>query len=226
MPEDSKELQAIYQRRFDQTAAYRGKVWDVLAPWLSRYLPDSCEAALDLGCGYGEWINRLPAKHRHAMDLNADARSRLAPGVHFHEQDCTATWPIAPGSLDAVVTSNFFEHLPNKDALRATLLQARRALRPGGRLIAMGPNIRHLPGRYWDFIDHHVALTDASLGEALRLAGFIVTQSIPRFLPYSMVGGPRYPLVLLQLYLALRPAWALFGRQFLLVAEKPAQAVR
>jgi hypothetical protein len=69
-------------------------------------------------------------------------------------------------------------------------------------------------------------LTDASLGEALRLAGFTVTQAIPRFLPYSMVGGPRYPLVLLRLYLALRPAWALFGRQFLLVAEKPAQAVQ
>jgi hypothetical protein len=32
--------------------------------------------------------------------------------------------------------------------------------------------------------------------------------------------------VLLRLYLALRPAWALFGRQFLLVAEKPAQAVQ
>jgi SAM-dependent methyltransferase len=226
MPEDAKDLQAIYQNRFEQTAAYRGEVWEVLAPWLSRYFPERCESLLDLGCGYGEWINRVAAKHRHAMDLNADARRHLAPGVVFHEQDCTAAWPVAPGSLDAVVTSNFFEHLPNKDALRATLLQAHRALRPGGRLIAMGPNIRYLPGRYWDFIDHHIALTDASLGEALRLAGFKVTQAIPRFLPYSMVGGPRYPLLFLRLYLALRPAWPLFGRQFLLVAEKPAQAVR
>ena len=226
MPEDAKDLQAIYQNRFEQTAAYRGEVWEVLAPWLSRYFPERRESLLDLGCGYGEWINRVAAKHRHAMDLNADARRHLAPGVLFHEQDCTAAWPVAPGSLDAVVTSNFFEHLPNKDALRATLLQAHRALRPCGRLIAMGPNIRYLPGRYWDFIDHHIALTDASLGEALRLAGFNVTQAIPRFLPYSMVGGPRYPLVFLRLYLALRPAWPLFGRQFLLVAEKPAQAVQ
>ncbi len=226
MPEDAKELQAIYQSRFERTAAYRGRIWDVLAPWLSRYLPRPRDSVLDLGCGYGEWINRIVATRRHAMDLNADARERLASDIAFHRQDCAAAWPFAADSLDAVVTSNFFEHLPDKDALRETLRQAHRALRPGGRLIAMGPNIRCLPGRYWDFIDHHIALTDASLAEALRLAGFTVTHAIPRFLPYSMVGGPRYPLVFLRLYLALRPAWTLFGRQFLLVGEKRAATVQ
>lgn len=155
------------------------------------------------------------------MDLNADARRHLAAGVIFHEQDCTQEWPLSPGSLDAVVTSNFFEHLPDKDALRATLRQAWRALRPGGRLIAMGPNIRYLAGRYWDFFDHHVPLTEASLSEALSLEGFTVIRAIPRFLPYSMVGGPNYPLPLLRLYLALPVVWPLFGRQFLVVAEKP-----
>jgi SAM-dependent methyltransferase len=221
MPETPADLQAIYARRFADTAAYRAKVWSVLAPYLQRWAPSTCNRALDLGCGYGEWINALPAAERHGMDLNADSRRHLAPGIHFHEQDCTSDWPVAPGSLDLVVTSNFFEHLPSKDALKKTLRQAHRALRPGGRLIAMGPNTRYLAGQYWDFLDHHLALTEKSLAEGLRLAGFEVVNACPRFLPFTMVGGPRYPLAFLRLYLALPFTWPLFGRQFLVVAEVP-----
>ena len=221
MAETAQDLKSIYARRFAATAAYRASVWAILSPYLSRWFPKTNRVTLDLGCGYGEWINSLQTPERHAMDLNADARSHLAPRVVFHEQDCTQEWPLPAGSLDVVVTSNFFEHLPNKDALRTTLRQAHRTLRPGGRLIAMGPNIRYLPSRYWDFLDHHVALTEASLSEALNLEGFTIVRAIPRFLPYTMVGAPRYPLLFLRLYLALPITWLLFGRQFLVIAEKP-----
>ncbi len=221
MTTDKQELTSIYAKRFSPTADYRDRVWTVLAPWLARFFPAPCKRILDLGCGYGEWVNHLSADERHAMDLNPASRGRLAPGVVFHEQDCSQPWPVPAGSLDAVVTSNFFEHLPDKAALRDTLRHAHAALRPGGRLIAIGPNIRHLHGRYWDFIDHHVALSDASISEALRIAGFEIRLSRPKFMPYSIVGGPRYPLALVRLYLAMPPIWAVFGRQFLVVAEKP-----
>ncbi len=59
----------------------------------------------------------------------------------------------ADDSLNVVFTSNFFEHLHTKRELRETLMQARRCLRPGGGIIALGPNIRYLPGKYWDFYD-------------------------------------------------------------------------
>src|SRR5207247_9004253 len=38
---------------------------------------------------------------------------------------------------------------------------------------------------YWDFIDHHVALTERSLTEAASAAGFDVEHLVPRFLPYT-----------------------------------------
>ena len=85
----------------------------------------------------------------------------------------------------------------------------------------MGPNIRLLGGRYWDFIDHHIPLSDKSLGEALQMEAFVVNRCIPGFLPYSLVGGPEYPLVLLKAYLAMPWAWRLFGRQFLVIANRP-----
>jgi hypothetical protein len=62
-----------------------------------------------------------------------------------------------------VFTGNLFEHLPGKTHLGHTLRAAFRCLRKGGRLIAMGPNIKFVPGAYWDFYDHHLALTKLSL---------------------------------------------------------------
>jgi SAM-dependent methyltransferase len=154
------------------------------------------------------------------MDLNPRSPEYLAPGVEFLAQDCSARWPLPNASLDVVFTSNFFEHLPDKKALRDTLVEARRCLKPGGRLIALGPNIKYVQGAYWDFWDHFLCLTEMSLGEALENNGYRVTLSHTRFLPYSMVGVPRYPLACLRLYLALPVLWRLFGKQFLVVAEK------
>jgi SAM-dependent methyltransferase len=213
-------LKRLYLNRFAENRAYRNRVWEMLARELfSRWVPADA-AVLDLGAGYGEFINNARASRKYAMDLNPDSKDRVSADVTFFHHDCATPWPLGPEELDVVFTSNFFEHLPDKAALAATILEAWRCLRPGGRLIALGPNIRYLPGRYWDFFDHHIPLSDASLGEVLMISGFELETVIDRFLPYTMVGGPEYPLALLRLYLAMPWAWRLFGRQFLLVARK------
>src|SRR5690349_24406245 len=101
------------------------------------------------------------------MDLNPGTRENLDAQVSFLEQDCSTRWPLGDQSLDLVFTSNFFEHLPNKTALGRTLEEVFRCLKPGGRLVAMGPNIKHTLGRYWDFWDHYLPLTEKSLAEGL-----------------------------------------------------------
>ncbi len=155
------------------------------------------------------------------MDANPDARMRLASDVEFIEQDCTQPWPIADASLDVIFSSNFFEHLETKGALQQTLGHAWRALRRGGLLIAMGPNIRYLPGSYWDFIDHHIPLSDRSIVEAMEIAGFSRRRVVDRFLPYTMSESSRpAPLSLVDLYLRLPFVWRFFGKQFLVVMEK------
>lgn len=218
-PED---LQRIYDARFSDNLEYRSKVWLILVgDWFSQYVQPT-DSVLDLGCGYGEFINTVQCAKKAAMDLNPDVPRHLGKDVRFFRQDCSARWDIEDASLDAVFTSNFFEHLPDKAALGRTLDEIRRCLRPGGRLIAMGPNIKYLPGEYWDFWDHYVALTEASLKEALMTRGFEVGVCIARFLPYTMASGPRYPLIFLRAYLKLSFAWKLFGKQFLVVAKKPA----
>jgi SAM-dependent methyltransferase len=219
-PHSPNELQTMYEKRFAGKREYRDKVWRVLVDdYFARWIPPD-GSVLDLGCGHCEFINNVRSKKRFGMDLNPDAVKRAAPGVEILAQNCAQPWAVPENSLDVVFTSNFFEHLPTKHELQDTLTQTWRCLRPGGRIIALGPNIRYLPGEYWDFFDHYLALTELSLGEAMAETGFTVEKQIPRFLPYTMSRGGQPPVWILRLYLNLRFAWPLFGKQFLVVGRK------
>jgi SAM-dependent methyltransferase len=214
------DVKTIYARRFSGKEDYRQRVWDVLVSDFFFNLAPPGGAVLDLGCGHGEFINQVNGATRYAMDLNPDSGSHLDAGVCWLQQDCAAEWPLSDGVLDLVFTSNLFEHLPDKSTLVATLKEAYRCLRPGGHFVALGPNIKYVGGAYWDFWDHHLPLTDASMAEVLETVGFKLQRVVSRFLPYSMSGGRRYPLLFLRIYLRLPMAWWLFGRQFLIVATK------
>lgn len=216
----SDNLRRLYEQRFSGKEEYRRKVWDILVScYFYRFIPSGA-TVLDLGCGHGEFINHVNDAKRYAMDFNPGAAPHLDRDIHFFEHDSGSSWPLSDNCLDVVFTSNFFEHLPNKATLLTTMHEAYRCLAPGGRLIALGPNIKYVAGAYWDFWDHHIPLTDASLSEALETVGFTLQSVVPRFLPYTMSGGRDYPLFMLRLYLKMPLLWKLFGRQFLIVAKK------
>ena len=220
LPHDETDLSRIYSHRFKGNLDYRKSVWIVLVNcFFSRWVPKT-GTVLDLGCGYGEFINQVVAGKKYAMDLNPDAPNYLSRDVAFLHQDCSLPWPLAENSVDVVFTSNFFEHLPDKPALGRTLDQIKHCLKPGGVLLAMGPNIKCLPGAYWDFWDHYLPLTELSLKEALDNRSFVVERCIARFLPYTMSGTQTFPSTLIRLYLAIPIAWRIMGKQFLLVAKK------
>src|ERR1700737_1671755 len=213
-PHSPAELQRLYEKRFAGKSEYRDKVWRVLVDeYFARWLPARA-TVLDLGCGPCGFINNVRSEKRFGMDLNPDTVQQAATGVQILAQSCSKPWSIPDDSLDVVFTSNFFEHLYTKRGPRDTLIQAWRCLRPGGRIIALGPNIRYLPGEYWDFYDHYLALTELSLGEVLTDTRFRLEEQIPRFLPYTMSRGGQPPVWMLRLYLKLKFTWPLFGKQF------------
>ena len=218
--EISQDLEKQYQRRFAALDSYRDSVWKVLVrDFFQRYVNPGA-AVLDLGSGWGEFIRHIDAHRRIAMDLNPDMPSHVGPCVETILQDCSQPWQISDSSLDVVFASNFFEHLPDKGALRRTLSEAMRCLKKGGRIICLGPNIRFLHGAYWDFWDHFLPLTDRSMIEVLTLTGFAMERIEPRFLPYSMSQRFTPPIGFVTLYLRLPFLWRILGKQFLLVARK------
>lgn len=220
MNPQGSDLQQIYRLRFEKNQAYRKKIWRILTERFFQKFIKPTDTVLDLGCGYGEFINQISCGKKFGMDLNPESPGHLAREVSFLRQDCSEKWDIPGETLDVVFTSNFFEHLPSKEALGKTLEQTRRCLKPGGKLIALGPNIKFIPGPYWDFWDHYLPLTELSLGEGLRNHGFEVELCLSKFLPYTMVNAPQYPMFLLRAYLAMPLIWKIFGQQFLVVAVR------
>lgn len=217
-------LAAQYRRRFEAEQSARIGVWRVLVDaWFSRYLLGA-EAVLDLGCGWGAFINHVTTPRRYGIDLNEDAHRHLDEDVVLFRQSADDPWPLPESSLDLVFTSNFLEHLPSRDAIMGALGEAFRCLRPGARIVCLGPDIRYAKGDYWNFFDHVVPLTARSLTEALELAGFRSDELIDRFLPYTLAGRRPPSSFVIRTYLRLRPAWRLLGRQFLAVAAKPEAA--
>ena len=99
---------------------------------------------LDLGAGFSEFINSISANTKYAMNLNPEILNAAGSEVKIFQQDCSDSWPLAEAELDVVFTSNFLEHLPNKEAVRRALSNAHHCLKPRGRFIAMGPNIKYI----------------------------------------------------------------------------------
>jgi ubiquinone/menaquinone biosynthesis C-methylase UbiE len=128
---------------------------------------------------------------------------------------------LPEASIDVVFTSNFLEHLRTKEECNKVLQEVLRVLRPGGRFVVMGPNIKYTYKVYWDFYDHSLALSHLSLSEALECSGFEMHRVIARFLPFTMVGKTPSHDLLIRAYLAFPPIWKIMGRQFLVVAGKP-----
>lgn len=216
----SDSLSAEYRLRFAKSARYRQSVWKILTKQYFQSQVGSHSSILDLGCGWGEFINHIQAKEKYAMDLNPEAQEHLSADVSFIHQSCAQQWPLPHNALDVVFTSNFLEHLPTKEELLKTLTEAHLRLEKGGLIICLGPNIRYTGGAYWDFFDHYIPLSEASLSEALQLSGFQIEQCLPRFLPYTMSDGKQAPLWCVSLYLRLPFLWRFFGKQFLVIARK------
>ncbi len=216
----SGQLEDVYTRRFGEAdVARKDRIWREVGRYLQRYV-DPGAVVLDVACDRGHFIRNIIAGEKWATDLR-DVSEWLPDDVRFVCEDGLSLASSVPnGYFDVVFMSNYLEHLASSEEVIEQLRVARELLKPGARLIVLQPNVRLVGGAYWDFIDHHVALTDKSLAEAAELAGYRAEAVISRFLPYTTKSRlPQGPLLVFA-YLRLRPAWLLFGKQSLYVGER------
>lgn len=214
-------LAALYRVRFsEEDRRKKDLVWKVLCTdFFQRYIPPT-SSVLEIACGYGEFIRHIRASRKIAIDLNPDARDSLPDDIEFHLSSASNLSMIEDASVDICFSSNFFEHLPSREVMDAVLAEAFRVLKRGGLYIAMQPNIRYEPGRYWDYYDHVLPLTHLSCKEAYAKAGFDVIKLIDRFVPFSTDSKlPQHPL-LVKAYLRCRPLWRVLGGQFVIIGRK------
>lgn len=217
------DLQALYRGRFPEAAlAEKNAIWQVICTSFMSKFVRPMDTVVDIGAGYCEFINNIQAAKKIAVDLNPDVQRFANPDVTIINESCTSIVTLAANSADVVFMSNFLEHLPDKQLIFDTFVEARRILKPGGKILILQPNIRFVGGEYWDFFDHHTPLTDRSLVEALELAGFDITTCIPRFLPYTTRSAlPQHPM-LVKLYLHVPLVWRVLGKQSFVVGSSAA----
>lgn len=162
----------------------RAKVWQHICHDLGRYVPPDADV-LELGAGWCDFANHVAARRVVAMDLDRTVQTAAAPHVEAVVGDCTDLSPLDDASFDVVFASNLIEHLDRSQASKL-LAEARRVLRPGGRLILLQPNFRLDPGRYFDDFTHVAIYTDRSIADYLVAEGWTVDTVKARYLPLTM----------------------------------------
>jgi SAM-dependent methyltransferase len=194
----------------------RDRVWQHVVRYLSRFWDAERADLLDVGAGYCSFINQAQGRRRVAVDIHDRLGAYAGTGVETITASATDLSVIPSGSFDLVFASNLLEHL-TREEIQHALLEFRRVLRPLGRLILIQPNFRLCAKYYFDDYTHVTPLSDRSLADLLKVAGFSLVDEQPRFLPLSLRSrGSRFT-ALVPLY--LHSPWKPFAGQMLLVAE-------
>ena len=113
---------------------------DTIRQRLESYLPlfDGKQPVLDVGCGRGEFLDLLNARHIDArgIDLNHEmAEACRARGLNVIEADAVGHLStLADGSLGGIFSAQVVEHLQPAYLLRFLELSFHK-LRPDGRLV-------------------------------------------------------------------------------------------
>jgi hypothetical protein len=213
-------LSRLYANRFSESdLAEMREVWTILVRHFFQKRIPTDASVLDFGAGPCLFINVVNARRRIALDANPEVRRFASQGVEVVE-NADLSLDAIRGPLTHVFISNFLEHLPDYMAVIELLTRIHNRLEEGGAILILQPNFRLEPRRYFDFIDHMTILTDASLCEALRAAGFEIAEIRARFLPFTSKSRiPKSPW-LVRLYLLIRPLQWLFGKQTFVMAVK------
>ena len=161
----------------------RGPPPEHLEAWLAGLGP--AERALDLGCGDGRRTERLEAGELVAADVSRVALERagrrLGGLARLVELEPDAPLPLGDGEFDLVLCADTLEHVRDVQLL---LSEARRVLRPGGRLAlatpahgrltALGLALRGFESGFDPLSPHLRFLTRRSLRRLLKTMGFEV----------------------------------------------------
>jgi SAM-dependent methyltransferase len=181
--------------------------------------PESC--VLELGAGYGNFINNVRAARRIAQDHWPDLRKHLAPGVEPHVGPINDLSFLEDHSVDFAFASNLFEHVSQED-FAAVLKQLRRKLKPNGTITLLQPNYRYAFREYFDDYTHITAYSHVSMCDFLQANSYEVVRCVPRFLPLTLKSRLRVSPLLIRLYL-LSPVKPL-GKQMLVQARPDQEA--
>lgn len=190
-------------------------LWDaVFCKYISA---DDC--VLDLGAGYGQFINNVEARRRIAIDIWDGMASHVHNDVEAIIGDVTDLSRVEKESVNFAFASNIFEHLP-QDSVGAVLEALKTKLARDGSLAILQPNYTYAYKEYFDDYTHVSVWSHISMADFLEAHGYEITYSHPRFLPLTIKSRLPVSPILIKTYLRspVRP----MGKQMLFIARPKA----
>lgn len=213
------DYKALYDYRFKNIEqSSRDIVWQLITQFIHRLVGPS-DKILDPAAGRGEFIKFSLSNEKWVIDQEDYIGWKSEKNVRFIQGDCFGV-DLPSDYFDLIFVSNLLEHLNTQYEIQKLLLKLKSALKSTGTIIIMGPNFKFCYKEYFDCADHVIPLTHISIEEHLKSAGLNTYINYPQFLPYSFRSRlPNWPF-LVRLYLKYPLAWKLFGKQFLVLANK------
>jgi len=176
-------------------------LWRTLCDAYFQRLVSAGDTVLELGCGYGDFINNIQCAIKIAVDSWPGAAAHLNPEVRFSAGSVSDLRGVADRSVDFVFASNVFEHV-SRDEFLQCLKEVRRVLRQDGTINILQPNYRFCYDEYFDDYTHISIYSDRSLCDLLRVEGWNIVENKPRFLPLTVKSRLPVSAPLIRLYLA------------------------
>ena len=180
----------------------------------SQIPQDHC--VLELGAGYGHFINNIRAARRIAQDRWPEFSKHLDTDVESHVGPVDDLSFLADSSIDFAFASNLFEHV-SQDAFASVLNQLRQKLKPGGTITLLQPNYRYAFRDYFDDYTHTTVYSHISICDFIEANSYQVIACKPRFLPLTLKSRLKVSPFLIRMYL-LSPVKPL-GKQMLIRAR-------
>jgi SAM-dependent methyltransferase len=210
-----EKSEAYFQTRFTSDPR-RDDVWRSLYRFHFSRLIAPGDCVLDLGAGYGHFINQVAARRRIALDRWDDFPRYLRPDIESHVREVTDLSFLEPKSVDFAFASNLFEHV-TQDEFAAVLAQLKVALTDNGTLNLLQPNYYYAYREYFDDYTHLTVYSHTSICDFLRANGYEIIECRSRFLPLTVKSRLPVSPALIRLYLAL--PWKPMGKQMFIRAR-------
>lgn len=204
-----------HQTRFEY-APQRETLWSCLFEFYFRRWIRESDCVLDLGAGYGHFINNVKARRRIAVDVWPELAKWVRPGVEAHIGSVTDLSFLKDGDVDFTLASNLFEHIP-QDALSDVLRQLKTKLSSRGLLCVLQPNYRYAYREYFDDYTHITVYSHLTMCDFLKACGYEIVECRPKFMPLTIKSRFKVSPALIWLY--LRSPVKLFGKQMLILAR-------
>jgi ubiquinone/menaquinone biosynthesis C-methylase UbiE len=165
---NSKYIDVVYSVIKKPFSSYPEKLIKYLT---NKYNLKKDSKILEMGCGRGEFLNEFIQLGMNGFGIDlSDYANNFCKNAEIKVVDLTKeSIPYLDNTFDIVFSKSFIEHFYYPEEI---FKEAYRVLKPGGVLINLTPEWRHIYRSFYDDYTHRTPFTKKSLEDIQIVTGF------------------------------------------------------